>query len=356
MALLRVAFLVPMSLFCFVPVLSPLADGGDDAHATSAGADFLVRQYQNAATLPFMRVHKMHGVPRFPWNWGNASHLAAFRAALDLRYRLIPFIYSLAHRANRRGVPIARPASHAFPPEAAGGEKAVAKSGAEPYLLGDSMIPCDWDRIERLSSDANAASFVLPAGPDANAPLLWYAFGDARNPMVGNNTKVHSGNVNISTHPIFVRAGAIVPLQNAAAKVQRTGEMGEFSFIYRYISRESCSQCDSLPLISLTKGGALDVHIYGGHDATFQMVEDDGATDAAVTRGAAATRTTTWSWSDATKTLSWSVAGEYGSAALANSTQLYTSATLMLFEAAGAQSAAVPALGAKGSHTFSSAY
>ena len=252
MALLRVAFLVPMSLFCFVPVFSPRADGGDDAHATSAGADFLVRQYQNAATLPFMRVHKMHGVPRFPWNWGNASHLAAFRAALDLRYRLIPFIYSLAHRANRRGVPIARPASHAFPPEAAGGEKAVAKSGAEPYLLGDSMIPCDWDRIERLSSDANAASFVLPAGPDANAPLLWYAFGDARNPMVGNNTKVHSGNVNIATHPIFVRAGAIVPLQNAAAKVQRTGEMGEFSFIYRYISRESCSQCDSLPLTSLT--------------------------------------------------------------------------------------------------------
>lgn len=271
-----------------------------------------------------MRVHKMHGVPRFPWNWGNASHLAAFRAALDLRYRLIPFIYSLAHRANRRGIPIARPASHAFPPSDGSKAKATAKSGAEPYLLGDSMIPCDWDQIERLGSNANAASFALPEGPDASAPLLWYAFGDARSPIAGDNSKVHSGDVSISTHPIFVRAGAIVPLQSATAKVQRTGEMG----------------------------GALDVHIYGGHDATFAMVEDDGATDAAVTRGAAATRTTTWAWSDATKTLSWSVAGEYGSAALANTTRLYTSATLMLFDRAGAQSAVVAALGTKGSHTF----
>ena len=34
---------------------------------------------------PIMRVHQMHGVPRFPWLWGGDEHQAAFRSALEAR-------------------------------------------------------------------------------------------------------------------------------------------------------------------------------------------------------------------------------------------------------------------------------
>ena len=235
-----------------------MQDGGDDDHLTGIGADFLVRQYQNAATLPFMRVHKMHGVPRMPWLWGNSSHEAAFRAALDLRYQLIPYIYSLAHRAHRTGIPIARPASHAFP---AAMLVAKAKSGAEPYLLGDSIIPCDWDRIEKIGNDANVASVSLPVGNDEKAPLAWYRFGTSKATLGTGNALTMSGLL-LKEMPIYVREGSVLPLQHASDKVQMTSELGN----------------------------QLDVHIYGGRDASFTMVEDDGATDAFSLVGAKATR------------------------------------------------------------------
>jgi alpha-glucosidase (family GH31 glycosyl hydrolase) len=309
-----------------------MQDGGDDMHRVAAGADYLVRQYQNAVTLPFMRVHKMHGIPRFPWLWGNQSHLTAFREALNLRYRLIPFIYSLAHRAQRYGIPIARPASHVF---GTAGE-ARSKSGAEPYMLGDAMLPADFDRIERVGNDANVISFTLPTGivvdeqssrrtrgASISRPLVWYAFGTAGT-IEGNDTKLYTESVPLSVHPIFVRAGAIVPLHHAEAMIQHTAELG----------------------------GSLDVHIYGGDDATFEMVEDDGATDAAVVSGENATRTTTWTWIDATSTLTWNVVGDYGTS-IQNTTKIYTNAFLYFFNLAGdSKNATIASLGQSGSHTF----
>jgi hypothetical protein len=62
---------------------------------------------------------------------------------------------------------------------------------------------------------------------------------------------------------------------------------------------------------------------------------------------------TTWTWNEATKTLAWSVAGEYGTAAMKNTTTLYTRATLMYFDTtAGTQTATVQSLGLTGSHRF----
>ena len=40
---------------------------------TSPDATVLLRQYQNAVFSPIMRVHQMHGTPRFPFLWGGAE-------------------------------------------------------------------------------------------------------------------------------------------------------------------------------------------------------------------------------------------------------------------------------------------
>ena len=105
---------------------------------TSPDATTLVRQYQSAVFTPLMRVHMMQGTPRFPWFWPNDAnapdydaHQRAFRAALQLRYTFLPFLYSLAHAAYRTGRPIAHPASFAFPDECSRGGEGEGGEGGD---------------------------------------------------------------------------------------------------------------------------------------------------------------------------------------------------------------------------------
>jgi len=115
----------------------------------------------------------------------------------------------------------------------------------------------------------------------------------------GGQTITRTG-VPLAEMVFYVRAGAIVPLQRAA--VQHTDQIG----------------------------GELTVQVYGGCDAVFEMVEDDGITldyRAAAAPKAAATRVTTWRWDDAAKTLTWSVRGVYAGPSV------YTSVQPVLFVA-----------------------
>jgi hypothetical protein len=66
-------------------------------------ADLLTRWYQLGTFMPIFRVHsRIQNTPHFPWLYGaNAS--TAMRAALNLRYRLLPMTYSLAHRVADTG-------------------------------------------------------------------------------------------------------------------------------------------------------------------------------------------------------------------------------------------------------------
>ena len=98
---------------------------------------------------------------------------------------------------------------------------------------------------------------------------------------------------------IYVRAGAILPLQ-ANASIQRSGEAG----------------------------GLLEVHVYAGDDGGFTMVEDDGISWDYRDKPDTATRTTTWRWIDASKTLVWSVSG----GKMLDSPNLYSAMTAVLFE------------------------
>ena len=147
---------------------------------------------------------------------------------------------------------------------------------------------------------------------------MWFAFNSTA-ALVGPQPGLTYTDVPLSTIVVFVRAGAILPLQRAV--VQHTDALG----------------------------GGLDVHVYAGRDGAFVMTEDDGATTAYATAPDAATRTTAWAWADATRTLSWTVSGGFG-----GGPNLYTTAFPVLFVAnatAPLAHAPVP-LGASGSITF----
>merc|ERR1711907_623137 len=118
----------------------------------------------------------------------------------------------------------------------------------------------------------------------------WYEF---------NSSKTHQGPTNITSTadlgriPVFVPPGTVLPL---APVVQST---------------------QHLP------GGALEIQVYAGENGSFTMVEDDGETTSY--QVASHTRTTTFSWDDAKKTLSWSVKGSK-TAVVGGFTQVFVTA------------------------------
>ena len=62
---------------------------------------------------------------------------------------------------------------------------------------------------------------------------------------------------------------------------------------------------DALP------GGALELQVYSGADGSFVFVEDDGETLDYESGSTSTIKTTTYEWSDKSKTLSWKVGGSF---------------------------------------------
>jgi len=218
--------------------------------------EMLSRWMEAGVFFPVMRSHsEISRTPRFPWLYGSEAE-AAIRKAIDLRYRLIPYFYSLAHETFDTGVPIMRPLVMEFPTD----EKVSNLS--DQWLMGSSLMAAP------LLQQGGKRSVYLPEG-------TWYVFGTIT-ALEGNRTmNVTAG---LDEIPMYVKAGTILPL---GPVIQHTTEL---------------------------PGGPLEVQVYPGKDTGFTLVEDDGATkDYLKSR----TRRTAFSWDDSAKRLSWRTEGKY---------------------------------------------
>lgn len=254
---------------------------------TAPDATVLVRQYQNAVFLPIMRTHAMHGVPRFPYYWGGAEHQAAFRGALQLRYAFIPHIYSLAHFLRATGQPMALPASYIFPND----PTFPPSVGDATYMFSDVLLPADVSTSNGQDPNENTTHVNIPPG-------LWYTFNSTQ-AMTGPQVGLTYTHVPLTQLMLFVRAGAILCLNKAV--VQYTDALG----------------------------GDLVIQVYRGRDGAFTLVEDDGASLDYQQDAVASTRRTYFVWKDASKNLSWNIAGGYLSGP-----NLYTTLWPVLFDSA----------------------
>jgi len=99
-----------------------------------ASPELLTRWMQAGVFFPVMRSHSSNRVqPRFPWLYGEQAEVA-IRKALELRYRLVPYYYSLAHEAWRDGTPLMRPLAMAYPDD-----PQVANLTSQ-WLIGDGLM------------------------------------------------------------------------------------------------------------------------------------------------------------------------------------------------------------------------
>jgi alpha-glucosidase (family GH31 glycosyl hydrolase) len=211
-----------------------------------------------------MRVHsRVQNPPKWPWLYGDAAE-ESMRRSLALRYRLLPMVYSLAHHAHDHGTPVVRPLMYEFPDD-----ENVAHV-EDQFTLGASLLAAPV-----LTENATTRDVVFPRGAS------WFIFNDTSAAHAGGQSLTLRG-LTLQDFPLFVRAGSILPL--APLGVQWSGAMAAT--------------------------GPLEVQVYAGTDASFQLVEDDGETtayDCAASGPACETaaRRTGLTWTEATSTFEW---------------------------------------------------
>jgi len=189
-------------------------------------AELFVRWFQFGAFCPIFRAHGRVWRDHVPWAHGPEVE-AICRRYLELRYRLLPYTYSLAWQAHRHGLPLMRPLVLNYP------DDARVWNRATEYLWGDDLLVAPVTR-----AGATHWPVYLPAG-------TWYDFwthdrydGPAAITVAAPLDRL----------PLFVRAGAMLPLGPAV------------------------QYHDERPLTD------IDLFVYGGPSASFTLYDDDGAT------------------------------------------------------------------------------
>lgn len=140
---------------------------------------------------------RMHGdSPREPWIFGPEA-LAIVRRYVDLRYRLFPYLYSAAIEAARTGMPVMRALVLHWP----GDPHACICD--QQYMLGPSLM------VAPVVHPSGRKTVYLPEGKWID---LWTG-GVYRGP------DVLQLQVPLDTLPLFVRAGAVLPMFEPGARI-----------------------------------------------------------------------------------------------------------------------------------------
>ena len=208
------------------------------------------RWYQFGAFCPLFRAHGQYPC-REPWNIAPEKHPAyeSIVYYLRLRYRLMPYLYSLAGMACHEDYTLMRPLVMDFTSDR------EARNISDQFLLGPALMAAPV-----YTYGARSRSVYLPEG------CGWYDFYTGQI-VGGGRQEVAAPYERI---PLFVPAGSILPV---GPEVQYAGEQ---------------------------PNAPLTIYVYTGKDAHFTLYEDDGTTYAYESGKFA---TIPFSWDEGTGTL-----------------------------------------------------
>jgi alpha-glucosidase/alpha-D-xyloside xylohydrolase len=212
--------------------------------------ELYARWFQFSAFCPLFRSHGRTWKLRLPWQWNtgdygptelNSYHGKAglpdpkelhnpeiepiCRKYLELRWRLMPYTYSVVRESHDTGLPIMRALWLYYPDDS----HAVERS--DEYLWGRDILVAPV-----TEKGARQREVYLPAG-------LWRDFWTEKE-VEGGRTL--SREVDLATLPLYVRVGAILPM----------GPVRQYS-----------AEVHDEP---------LEFTIYPGADGEFELYEDDG--------------------------------------------------------------------------------
>ena len=164
--------------------------------------ELYARWLQAAVMTPFLRSHSVGwSGNKEPWEYGE-EFTAINRKTTELRYKFLPYLYTLFREHERTGAPIMRPLWYEFPTD----KKTYLIS--DQYMLGSDLIVAPV-----VKEGLRNRRVYLPAG---SAWVNWWT-GERL-----DGGRDHNIDAPLDRLLIFARAGSMIPTQSV---VQHTGEM-----------------------------------------------------------------------------------------------------------------------------------
>ncbi len=213
--------------------------GRYDEGVNDAGfCELYTRWLQFGCFLPMFRSHGTD-TPREIWNFGTKGtpFYDAIEKYIKLRYRLMPYIYSLAGEVVLRNGTIMRSLLFDFPKDS------KAASLSTEYMFGKNLLVCPV--VEPMDYEANSTPLHRPHTWKVYLPegAGWYDFYTGVHYEGGQEIMADAP---LDTMPLYVRAGSILPMTRGL--------------------QYAMQQTDA----------PLELHVYPGADGDFTIYEDAG--------------------------------------------------------------------------------
>ena len=245
--------------------------------------ELFVRWMQYGLFCPVFRSHGADA-PREIWQFGQKGEpiYDAIEKQIRLRYRLIPYLYSIAWQVTSNNDSYMRPLFSDFAAdkkvwnttdEFMFGHSILAAPIVNPQYTEEKIIRTDamtgWNRQDVKGENAQGVDWLATKTATKYLPkgAIWYDFWTGKQYKGGQNVAIETS---IDRVPMFVRAGSILPL---GPEMQYVGEK---------------------------KWDNLEMRVYPGANGSFVLYEDEGD-NYNYEKGAYAT--ITFEWNDSKKML-----------------------------------------------------
>lgn len=195
----------------------------DNQYTNDAFKELLTRWFQFGTFCPLFRIHGYVSNTEV-WRYGKPFEDMA-RNFIDLRYQLMPYIYSTANEVTTNGVAVIKPLAHDYPNDQ------KCWDIKDQFLFGSSIMVCPVTRKGDRKRDV-----YLPEGK-------WFDFWSGKEQQGGTTI---TADAPLDKIPLFIKSGSILPI---GPKVQ-------------YAMQPSKEP--------------LQIHVYPGADGSFNFYEDEG--------------------------------------------------------------------------------
>ncbi len=217
-----------------LPMLLNMGMSGMGYHNSDIGgfccgttsSELYVRWMQYGTFCPVTRAHGVDNQPTEPWGFGAEAEQIS-KKYIELRYKLLPYIYTMAYENYKTGMPLARPLFFDYP------EVISYKNYSNAYMWGSTLLVAPIVDVNQITKNIS-----FPVGE-------WIDFHSDKVIEGGGSYVVQAP---LEILPLYVKRGSIIPMQPVM------------------------NYTDELPLDTLI----LEIYPSQFNDATFSLYEDDG--------------------------------------------------------------------------------
>lgn len=200
--------------------------------------ELYTRWIQMGCFLPMFRSHGTD-TPREIWNFGSKGTMFydAIEKYIKLRYRLMPYIYSLAGDVLQNNGTIMRSLLFDFPYDTKAARLATQFMFGRNLLVCPVLKPMYYEAESKELQADKTWKVYLPSGTD------WYDFETGERYEGGQEVLADAP---IDRMPLYVRAGSVIPMT------------------------------EGLQYAMEKNGAPVKIHVYPGADGTFTLYDDAG--------------------------------------------------------------------------------